>query len=715
MAEAPKYNWPPLEKRRVMGKPYKRLDGPVKAAGRAKYNSDIHPAGMLYAVVLASPHAHARVTAIDTSAAEKSTGVRAVHVISPAGTEVNWVGTEIASVAATSLDLARDAVRKIKVQYEVLPHVVREEDLSKVGARSKPAAEQVTGDPDKAFAEAEVVSEAGVYSMPVITHCCLEPHGGVLQWQGDKVTYWPSTQGVSSVGGSLAQQLKVPAANIKVHQDYIGGAFGSKFAADRWDAASAELSKKAGGRPVRTFLDRAHELEVAGNRPSIYAKIKMAAKKDGTITAWQSESWATGGMGGGGIPPIPYVYTNIPNKRLKHTSVSVNASPQRAWRAPNNQQASYLTCSAMEDLAAALKMDPMEVFAKNADYTPRAETYRKQLIKAAELSDWKRLWHPRGESGAGPVKRGLGIGVNAWGGGGHQSQCRCTINPDGTVAVELGSQDLGTGTKTIIGQVAAETLGLPINAIQVRIGDNAYPSSGASGGSTTVGGVGSSTRKATIHALAKLYETVAPALGAQPDQLEAVEGRIQVVDNPKKSITWQAACKKLTAKIVEMGTNEQRNPMGLNAAGVGGVQVADISVDTETGIVRVNKYVAVQDCGLIINPRTAESQCHGGIIMGLCSALYEERIMDPATGRFINTDFDTYKLAGIGDIGDIVVHLDIAPEHDKRGIIGLGEPPAVCIQAAIGNAVANALGVRVHAMPMTPERILAVLEARRNA
>jgi xanthine dehydrogenase YagR molybdenum-binding subunit len=370
----------------------------------------------------------------------------------------------------------------------------------------------------------------------------------------------------------------------------------------------------------------------------------------------------------------------------------------------------------MEDLAAALKMDPMELFAKNADYTARAETYRKQLIKAAELSDWKRLWHPRGEGGAGPVKRGLGIGVNAWGGGGHQSQCRCTISPDGSVAVELGSQDLGTGTRTIICQVAAETLGLPITAIQLRIGDSSYPSSGASGGSTTVGGVSSSTRKATVNALAKLYQTAAPALGAQPDQLEAVEGRIQVVDNPKKSLTWQAACRKMgTSKIVEMGTNVQSNPMGLNSAGVGGVQVADVSVDTETGIVRVNKFVAVQDCGLIINPRTAESQCHGGIIMGLCTALYEERIMDPATGRMINTDLDTYKLAGIGDIGEIVVHLEIAPQHDKRGVIGLGEPPAIGIQAAVGNAVANALGVRVHAMPMTPERVLAALEGRRNA
>jgi xanthine dehydrogenase YagR molybdenum-binding subunit len=701
-----------MEKRKVIGKSYKRLDGPAKASGKAKYSSDLNLPGMLHGELLTCPHAHARVVSVDTSAAEKSPGVKAVHVISPAGTEVQWAGTEIAAVAATTEPQARDAVRKIKVQYEVLPHMVREDDLSKAGARAKAAGERITGDPDKAFQEAEVTSE-GAYGIPVVTHCTLESHGGVLQWQGEKVEYWPSTQGVSSVGSTLAPNIKVPVANVHVNQQNVGGAFGSKFSADRWDVVSAILSQKAGGKPVKLFLDRATDLTIAGNRPSAFAKIKLGAKKDGTITAWQSQSWATGGVGGGGMPPIPYAYSEIPNKRINHTAVSINASGQRAWRAPNQQQASYLTCSAFDDLAAALKMDPMEVFAKNAAYSPRGEVYRAQLVKAAELSDWKRLWHPRGDSGSGPVKRGLGIGINAWGGAGHAAQLRTTINPDGSVVLEIGSQDLGTGTRTIITQVAAETLGLPMGAITLRLGDSSYPPAGASGGSTTVGGVSSACRKSNMNALAKLYEKVAPALGVEPAQLEAVDGRIQVKDNPKKSLTWQAACRKMgTSKISEMGENNPRNPGGLNTGGVGGVEIADVSVDTETGIVRVNKFVCVQDCGLVINPKLAESQCYGGITMGISTALYEERIMDEATGRHINTGFDTYKLPGIADIGQIVVYLDIAPEHDKRGVIGLGEPPAIGIQAAIGNAVANAIGVRVSSMPMTPDRVLAALEGR---
>jgi xanthine dehydrogenase YagR molybdenum-binding subunit len=702
-----------METRKIIGKPYKRVDGPQKASGRAKYTSDLKLKDMLYAAYLTCPHGHARVTSIDTSAAEKATGVKAVLVIAEAGKELQWEGQEVAAVAATTGEAASEAVRKIKVAYEVLPHFVNEADLSKAGSHGKAAGEKVTGDPEKAIQDAEAVSE-GVYGIPVITHCCLEPHGCVIQWQGDQVMAWPSTQFVTGWAGVLAPNLKVPAANIKVKMDYIGGGFGSKFSPGAWAEVGALLSQKAGGKPVKIFLDRATELQIAGNRPSAFGKIKIAGNKDGTITAWQSETWATGGFGGGGQPPLPYVYTNIPNTRLNHVSVSVNAGPSQAWRAPNNQQASYLTCSAMEDFAAKVGVDPMVVFDKNAGYTPRAEQYRYQLQKAAELSEWKKLWKPRG-SEKGAVRRGLGLGVNAWGGAGHACTARTTINPDGSVLLEMGTQDLGTGTRTIMTQVAAETLGLQMGQIKLVIGDNSLPPGGASGGSTTVGGSSSATRKSCINALTKLFEAVAPALGAQPEELEAVDGTVRVKGNPKKSLTWASACQKIGpgGKISEIGANEQRNPMGLNSGGAAGVQVADVSVDTETGLVKINRYVAVQDCGLIINPRLAESQVYGAIIMGISTALYEERIMDDLTGRMMNADMEFYKLAGIKDIGDIVVHLDIREVNDKRGVIGLGEPPAIGICAAVGNAVANAIGVRVPHIPMTPMHVLNALEGRK--
>ncbi len=712
MANTPDYSWPPMESRKIMGKPMKRLDGPQKASGRAKYTSDLKMKDMLYAVYLTCPYAHARITSIDTGAAEKTSGVKSVHVIAEAGKELQWHGQEVAAVAATSEEVAREAVRKIKVDYEVMPHFVNEADLGKAASRGKAAGEKVTGDPEKAMQDAEAVSD-GTYGIPVITHSCLEPHGCVIQWQGDQVMAWPSTQFVTGWAGTLAPNLKVPAANIKVKMDYIGGGFGSKFSPGAWAEVGARLSQKAGGMPVKIFLDRATEQQIAGNRPSAFGKIKIAGKKDGTITAWQSDTWASGGFAGGGQPPLPYVYSNIPNTRLNHVSVSVNGGPAQAWRAPNNQQASFLTCSAIEDFAAKIGMDPMVVFDKNASYTPRAEQYQYQLKKAAELAEWNKLWQPRG-SQTGAVRRGLGIGVNAWGGAGHACTARTTINPDGSVLLEMGTQDLGTGTRTMMTQVAAETLGLQMGQIKLVIGDNSLPPGGSSGGSTTVGGASSATRKSGVNALAKLFEAVAPAFGAQPEDLEAVDGTVRVKADTKKSMTWVAACKKIGpgGKISETGANEQRNPMGLNSGGAAGVQIADVSVDTETGMVKINRYVAVQDCGLIINPRLAESQIYGAIIMGISTALYEERIMDDATGRMLNSDLEFYKLAGIKDVGDIVVHLDIREVNDKRGVIGLGEPPAIGICAAVGNAVANAIGVRVPKMPMTPMHVLNALEGR---
>jgi xanthine dehydrogenase YagR molybdenum-binding subunit len=294
---------------------------------------------------------------------------------------------------------------------------------------------------------------------------------------------------------------------------------------------------------------------------------------------------------------------------------------------------------------------------------------------------------------------------------------RTTIHPDGSVEVELGSQDLGVGTRTIIEQVAAETYGLPMGAVTVKIGDNRYPVSGPSGGSTTVGGVSSATRKATVNAIAKLFETVAPGLGAPADRWESVDARVRVKGNPDKGMSWKQACQKLgTMAITEAGANEPKNPLGLNTAGASGVQMADVSVDIETGRVKINKIVAVQDCGLIINPKLTESQIFGAMIMSTCAALMEERVMDEITGRVLNADMEFYKLSGIADIGEMVVHLNMEPEHDKRGVIGIGEPPAVAGAACIANAVANAIGVRVPRLPLTPRHVLAALAGNgRNA
>jgi xanthine dehydrogenase YagR molybdenum-binding subunit len=356
-------------------------------------------------------------------------------------------------------------------------------------------------------------------------------------------------------------------------------------------------------------------------------------------------------------------------------------------------------------------MDPLDLFVKNIELCDRAALYREELLKAAEMIDWKKKWHPRGDPARGHIKKGLGLSLHTWGGRGHRSECRVTINPDSSVALELGSQDLGTGTRTVIAIVAAETLGLPLSAISLSIGDNKYPPSGPSGGSTTVGGVSSSTRRATVDALQALYQKVAPALNADPANLEAKAGKIQVKGDPSKSMTWKQACAKLGVSPVSVTVGNKPNDE-LTNSGVSGVQMAEVSVDSETGVVKIDKMVAVQDVGLIIDLKTAESQVYGAMIMGISYSLFEERVMDELSGHMLNPNMEFYKLAGIMDIGDLQIHMMTGPDQDKRGVIGLGEPPVVSPGAAIGNAVANAIGVRVPGLPLTPDRVLTALEKK---
>jgi len=592
---------------------------------------------------------------------------------------------------------------------------VHENAESKPKSNYSKAAAQTQGEPDKAFSDAEIISE-GIYGAPVITHCCLESHGATPEWtDDDHLMVHISTQNVSGIAGQMADPIGIPAANIRVHQDHIGGGFGSKFGPDRWTIVAAQLSKKAGGKPVRVMLERNSELEVAGCRPSAYARVKVAAKKDGTITGWQSQSWGTGGPGGGGMPPIPYVF-NIPNQRKEHTAIHNNIGPARAWRAPNHPQAAVITMGALEDTAAKLNMDPVDFFLKNIELTTkdRQNVYREELAIASDLMDWKNKWKPRGQNISGHIARGLGLSVHTWGGRGHASDCDLTLHPDGSVDIKMGTQDIGTGTRTTILIVAADTLGIPMDAINLFIGDTLYPPSGGSGGSTTPGGVSSSTRRAAVDARDALFEKVAPALNAQPADLESVNGTVRV---KSRSLSWKQACTKLGAMpLTVRGKNPDKSkPPDLTNSGVGGVGMAEVEVDTETGVVKVKKMVAVQDCGLIIDLKMAESSCYGAMVMGISYALFEEKVMDQTTGRMLNPNMEFYRLAGLNDIPDLVVHMMTGKGYDERGVIGLGEPPVISPGAAISNAVANATGVRVPFLPLTPDRVLAALGQKAGA
>jgi xanthine dehydrogenase YagR molybdenum-binding subunit len=355
----------------------------------------------------------------------------------------------------------------------------------------------------------------------------------------------------------------------------------------------------------------------------------------------------------------------------------------------------------------------LEFFRKNLALTDRQQVYDEELKIAADLINYKAKAHLRGDKMPGPVKRGLGISIHTWGGLGHRSECDVKINPDGSVEALMGTQDLGVGTRTAIDIVVAETLGLPLNAVKVTIGRNDYPRSDGSGGSTTIGGISTSSRKAATSALNALFDVVAPKLGTTADKLEAVGGQIRQSDKTDNKIAWKDACALLGPNSISQRgvcNPPQARTERMIDQGVGGVQIADVSVDIETGVVTMNEFVAVQDVGLIVNLKLTESQMYGAMIMGVTYALFEEAVYDAKSGRMLNADMEFYRLAGLKDVGLFKVHMMTGPGYDERGVIGIGEPPVVSPGAAISNAVANACGVRVPHLPLTPDRVIAALQ-----
>jgi xanthine dehydrogenase YagR molybdenum-binding subunit len=705
----PKYFWPAQPS--VLGTPVKRLDGPEKVSGRAKYTFDINRPGMLYGRIVRSPHPHARIVAIDLEAARRAPGVKAALAwrdpANPQRNTVMFQGDEVAAVAADTEEHAIDASRLVKVQYEVLPHVILVDQALSGNAPAvfdkgnvRQGATQETGDLAAGFKQAAHVVEE-TYATHVITHVCLESHGAVCEWEGDRLTAWVSTQGISAARDGLANGLGIPQANVRVITEYMGGGFGSKLGADALGLICARLAKEAGA-PVKLMLDRKEEHLATGNRPSATARVKAGVAADGMLTAFEADTWGTGGAGAAAGFPLPYIY-QFPNRRRSHRDVFINTGQQRPMRAPGHPQGSFITEVLMDELADRVKMDPVEFRIKNLPPEAPNAMWGAYLRRGATEFGWDKR-HPTGDPARGPVKKGMGVAINTWGGGGRgPSQARCEISSDGVVVVKVGTQDLGTGTRTLVAVVAADTLGLPVSAVRPEIGDTMYPISGASGGSTTAAAVSPAVRIAAVNALDALKERVAPALGVEPASLVAAGGRIHVKDDPSKGLSWADACKQLATQPIAVEGNWQP---GLSSVTTSGVQFAEVSVDIETGIVKVARVLAIQDCGLVVSRLTAESQVYGGVVGSLNFAMYEDRILDRNTGQMVNPNMEWYLLAGMSDMPKIDVRLVDQPE---RGVIGIGEPPTVSTAAAITNAVRNAIGVTVRSLPLTPSRILQTL------
>jgi xanthine dehydrogenase YagR molybdenum-binding subunit len=397
-------------------------------------------------------------------------------------------------------------------------------------------------------------------------------------------------------------------------------------------------------------------------------------------------------------------------------------------RAPGHPQNCVLTEFAVDDLAAKLGIDPLVLRRKNLppnkpdvkakDPTAwmgrRNDVYNEQLDIAVRLSGWKEKWHPPGREPAGVVKHGIGMALHTWGGfaaGGPANECLVRINRDGTATARTSTQDLGTAQRTVTAIVTAEILGLEPTDVVIHLGESEYGYSSGSGGSTTCPSQAPAALFAAQAARDDLFKKVAPRLGAEAKDLAIEPGKV-VDTKTRKEWGWKEFCARLGMDEAKgrgewsAALSNEPDNAHISSGQVGGVQVAEVLVDSETGVVRVKHMVAVQDCGLVVNKMACESQVCGGVIMGLNYALFEHCILDSATGRQVNADMEFYKLGGLGDMPKITAHMMDMPE---RGVIGIGEPPTISTAAAVGNAVFNALGVRVPILPLTPKRVLDAL------
>ena len=692
--------WGPNDKHTLLNHRMTRVDGPLKVTGVARYTYDQRLPGMLYGRILRCPHAHARVTKIDTGAALKIPGVQAI--IEAPLTELRFAGAPVAAVAATTPEIAGDALRAIKVNYEVLPHVVHADaairpDAPKVVAEESNLQEKgKNGDPKKAeaaFATADAIVEAE-YISPRIHHACLETHGMVVDYRGgDSATIYASTQGTFTIPGDAAKELGLEQSKAVSSVEHMGGGFGSKFGIGTEGMLACRLSKQTNS-PVKLMLTRYDEFVMAGNRSGSWQKLKAGVKNDGTIVALQARQYRLGGLGQGSQAGQPFIYRMGDTYREVY-ALHTNEDSSIAMRAPGFPQASFAVESLVDELAYKIKMDPVAFRKKNL----RDEVYHRQLDRGAKEIGWSRR-NPIAGGNPGPLKRGMGCAVGTWGGGGN-NQCKVdvTISRDGAVVVAIGTQDLGTGTRTYTRAIVAEELGLGINDVREQIGNSKLGAANPSGGSTTAPSVAPAVKDAAIKARLLMAERVAPLLGnPKPEEVVFAGGNVSAKG---QSVAWKQAAASLPAAGI---TSHGEWRSDLQARGVHGACFAEVEVDVETGHIKPIKMVHIQDCGLPLNRLAMESQINGGMIQSLGMALWEGRVMDAQLGMQLNPGFGDYKLPGSLEIPEMVPLID---DDDKReAVIGMSEGCIIPALGALVNAVFNATGFRIRELPITPDKIL---------
>jgi xanthine dehydrogenase YagR molybdenum-binding subunit len=732
-----------------VGAPINRVDGRLKVTGGARYAAEFAVPNVAYAVIVTSAIANGRVRQMDTSAADRAPGVLAV--LTPANAPrlpkpdqsngqramrvptlmqddlVHYNGQPIGLVIADTFEHAMAGVGLVKVTYtEERPTLdIMNTPLAPASAiRPAGSGGKVTrhGDVATGLTEADVKVDH-TYTTPLENHNPMEPHNTTAVWDGDKVTLYDSTQGIFNVRSGVARAFGIPPENVRVVSYFTGGGFGSK--GGPWSHVFlAAMAAKHVSRPVKLVLTRRQMFGPSGGRAHTTQHVALGAKKDGTLTAVRHQTIATTSMledfleSSGVATRMLY---ESPNIETDHDLVRLNVGSPTFMRAPGEATGTFALESAMDELAVALHMDPIELRLKNyAEKDPdsgkpwSSKSLRECYRVGAERFGWSRRSAAPGSMRDGRWLIGYGMASATYPARQQAASCIARILPDGRALVRAGSQEIGCGTYTVMAQVAADALGLPVERVRFELGDTDLPPTPASVGSATASSTGPAVNAAALAARQKLVQmaiadAASPLHGVREDDIRTSDGRLSLASDPSKTETFDALIARNGGQAVEARVDLR--PTGDQQAysmHSFGAVFTEVRVDRDLGLVRVPRVVGVYGGGRILNAKTAASQMISGIVWGISQALFEETHIDPHSGRYVNADLAEYHVPVNADIG--AIDIAFVEEHDPYinpiGVKGVGEIPIVGVAGAIANAVYHATGKRVRDLPITLDKLM---------
>ncbi len=731
----------------VTGQGIDRVDGKAKACGRATFSADFTVPDVRYGVLVTSTIARGRIVRMATRAAERAPGVLAVITFAnaaklpkggraavkpPAGRvlsllqddRVEYNGQPIGIVVADTLERATAAAAMITVTYAA-ERAMLDFERAKASAvepekvkDDKPRSQR--GDVAAGFQDATTAVRA-TYTTPVEHHNPMEPHATLASWTGERLTVYDATQYVSGVKETLAKTLGIPIDNVTVVCPFVGGGFGCK--GSMWShVALAAMAARHVGRPVKVVLERPQMFAMVGNRPHTEQKLAIGTRADGGFIAMQHDVVSETSVLEEWTEPSAVVTRMLyacPNQQTSHRLAKMNVGTPTFMRAPGEASGSFALEAAVDELAFALKMDPLELRLRNhADQDPHknkpfsSKSLRECYRLGAERFGWARRAVEPGTTRNGPWSVGMGVATAAYPANRSPAEALVRVMPDGSAVVQSGSQDLGTGTYTVMTQVAADALGFPPTRVRFELGDSRMPKAPVSGGSQSVASVApaveAACRKARTRLIAMaLADPKSPVYGAAPDQVVVEGGQLRAGTARAEGVEALIA-RNGGQPVVEHAQSQpgaEKESFSMHSFGA---VFAEVWVDRELGIVRLPRIVGAYAVGNLLNAKTARSQLLGGIVWGAGMALFEESLRDARDGRIVNANLAEYHVPVNADIGSIDVLF--VPEQDPHinslGAKGIGEIGITGVAGAIANAVFNATGKRIRDLPITLDKLL---------